>query len=256
MADDDRYARLVAIARSFRGSGTTPTAAEVAQLAGISLSTYHRGVPSHAGLLADAGFSAAPSSRERLLQAAADLLGEVGFTGLQMDDVARRAGVSRGTLYRIFPGRDDLLRGLVDSQTALARLGPILEQVGDTPADEVLPFLVAATAPRLMANRHLLRAILAHPVASNGDEIAGRGPLKQMFTAIGKYLRHQMEIGVLRTTDPTAATIALLGPIYAFVVTQPDLWAEGEPPLDLERMVETSVELWLRGMRPDSEPAP
>lgn len=242
------YGRALAAARDLVGAVESPTAAMVADRAGMSLSTYHRAVPSHTDLLQAAGLVAEPSTREQILAAASQLLGQVGFVGLTMDEIAAAAKVSRSTLYRLFPGKEEILKGLADSQAPLAALGPILEQVKDTPAAQVLPMLLHTAAPRLMANRHLLRAVLAHPLDGDGNDLAARGTLKQMFAAIGHYLEHQMDTGRLRRVDPGAATVALLGPLYTFVVTRPDLW--NERTLELEQLVTTSVELWLRGMQP------
>lgn len=65
-------------------------------------------------------------NRERILAAAEDVFLEKG-AGVSLDDVAKRAGVGIGTLYRRFPTREDLLaaafsaRFLALAETSLAR---------------------------------------------------------------------------------------------------------------------------------------
>ncbi|ROO85627.1 TetR family transcriptional regulator [Actinocorallia herbida] len=49
---------------------------------------------------------------ERILDACAELLDEVGSEGLTVTEVARRAGVPSGTVYQFFDGRLGLLRQL------------------------------------------------------------------------------------------------------------------------------------------------
>jgi len=62
-------------------------------------------------------------NRERLLAAADEVFSERGADA-SMDDVARRAGVGIGTLYRHFPTREALLAATVeDSMLVLARKG-------------------------------------------------------------------------------------------------------------------------------------
>ena len=51
-------------------------------------------------------------NRERILDAAKDVFAEKGADA-QMDDVARRAGVGVGTVYRHFPNKDVLMGELV-----------------------------------------------------------------------------------------------------------------------------------------------
>lgn len=70
-------------------------------------------------------------NRERILCAASCLVDEYGIDKVSMDDVAARAGVGKGTLYRRFGDRASLLRALVDEperdfQDALIRGEPPL----------------------------------------------------------------------------------------------------------------------------------
>ena len=52
--------------------------------------------------------------RQRLLQAAYDLVAEVGVSGLRTRDIAERAGVNIATLHYCFTGKDALLSALFD----------------------------------------------------------------------------------------------------------------------------------------------
>src|SRR5919197_6626891 len=54
-------------------------------------------------------------NRERILAAAKEVFGEKGEDA-QMDDVARRAGVGVGTVYRHFPTKEALVHALTDEQ--------------------------------------------------------------------------------------------------------------------------------------------
>jgi AcrR family transcriptional regulator len=52
-----------------------------------------------------------PESRpEEILEAALHVFGEQGFARTRLEDVARRAGVSKGTLYLYFKSKEDLFR--------------------------------------------------------------------------------------------------------------------------------------------------
>ena len=55
-----------------------------------------------------AGVTAA-ETRERLLQAAADVFAERGYDGTRVADIAAAAGVSNGALYAHFSSKADLL---------------------------------------------------------------------------------------------------------------------------------------------------
>src|ERR1700747_1212511 len=57
------------------------------------------------------------ATRERILQAAAELVAEKGAAGVSLDDVRARTGASRSQLYHYFEDRDDLIRTVVDVTT-------------------------------------------------------------------------------------------------------------------------------------------
>ena len=59
----------------------------------------------------------AQRNRARILDAARELVAETG-TDATMEDIARRAGVAVGTLYRHFPAKEDLVAAVVDDSTA------------------------------------------------------------------------------------------------------------------------------------------
>ena len=57
----------------------------------------------------------------RLLDAACTCIARVGVAKTTLDDVAREAGCSRATLYRYFPGKQQLLGALVAREAASLR---------------------------------------------------------------------------------------------------------------------------------------
>lgn len=82
-----------------------------------------------------------PAQRERrlsVIQAAMELASNGGYEAVVIKDVAARAGVSLGTLYRYFSSKDHLLAEAL--QVWSARLGQRLQATpprGDTPAERV-----------------------------------------------------------------------------------------------------------------------
>src|SRR5688500_1386904 len=80
--------------------------------------------------------------RKRILDAATALASRGGYEAVQMRDVAERAEVALGTLYRYFPSKVHLLVTLMHEQTAelttrLDRRPP----KGDTAAERVVEVL-------------------------------------------------------------------------------------------------------------------
>jgi AcrR family transcriptional regulator len=72
--------------------------------------------------------------RERVIDATLTCLARQGTAKTTVDDIARAAGVSRATVYRVFPGgRDELLAAVVDTEMArlFSALGVRLGEAGD-----------------------------------------------------------------------------------------------------------------------------
>src|SRR5215470_7212581 len=84
-------------------------------------------MPSAIATIADRARSApGERTRERILDGAMRAIARHGLAKLGMSDVSASAGVSRGTLYRYFPSRDELLESLAEYEGRRFR-----ERVGD-----------------------------------------------------------------------------------------------------------------------------
>ena len=57
------------------------------------------------------------ATRERILQAAAELIAEKGVARMSLDDVRARTGASRSQLYHYFEDRDDLVHAVIHATT-------------------------------------------------------------------------------------------------------------------------------------------
>jgi TetR/AcrR family transcriptional repressor of nem operon len=71
------------------------------------------------------------ATRERILQAAAELIAEKGTAGMSLDDVRARTGASRGQLYHYFEDRDDLVHAVINVtiDTVLNAQGELLDHL-------------------------------------------------------------------------------------------------------------------------------
>ena len=88
---------------------------------------------------------------EQLLEAARDLVAEKG-AGVALDEVAQRAGVGIGTLYRRFPDRPALLRGVVvDALEQTRAAAERAAEENDDPFEALAAYLRAALELRVSA---------------------------------------------------------------------------------------------------------
>ena len=77
--------------------------------------------------------------RDELVAAAVEVFGEVGFAAAKLEDVARRAGVSKGTVYLYFESKEALFREMVRAKVLQHYTDEALAQVdGATARDRLI----------------------------------------------------------------------------------------------------------------------
>ena len=103
----------------------------------------------------------ADRTSQRILNAALHEAAAVGLQRITVEDVVRRAGVSRMTAYRRYPRRDDLVEALVrrETQRFLAAVADAIDAAGDPHEGVAEAFIAAVTFarehPMLRRARHL-----------------------------------------------------------------------------------------------------
>jgi len=83
-----------------------------------------------------------PATRERLLAAAAELIGRHGYAGTSLQMIADRLGFRKGAIYHHFRTRDEILEALI---------GPVLDALADIVTDAEAQPSVAARAERMIS---------------------------------------------------------------------------------------------------------
>jgi AcrR family transcriptional regulator len=238
---------------------------ELAAAAGVSRATLYRLFGSQQHLLQALGLEPPPTVRSRILDTALELVGRHGLAELSMDELAASAGVSRATLYRLFPGKEALFAALVRSFSPFQPIAAVLETMGERPPAEVIPKVAHAMAAAMDGHIGLLLQLLfefsRHPEPDGGHG-TGEGAVHGMRTLplVSGYLADQMAAGRLRRMDPDLAFQALAGPIVLHLLWRPPAAPRvDEPPTrprPLEEVVDELVRVWLRAMATDEQPAP
>jgi AcrR family transcriptional regulator len=174
-------------------------------------------------------------NHQRLLQVAAELFAERG-EGASLDEIAKRAGVGSGTLYRHFPTRQALLEAAyVDRIEALAARAD--EIAGQLPPGEALTAWMRELALGTIRIRGL-RALLGAAVAQSGAAATACGTtLRGAAERLAEAARRD---GTLR---PDVEPLDILRLAHG-VATASDLAG------DEGRSVERYVSLLTEGLRP------
>lgn len=177
-----------------------------------------------------------------ILEATRELIAERGIHEFRTEDVAVRAGVGKGAIYRRYPSKDELVvaavGALVDDEIEvpdtgstrsdlLALMGEAVELYRGSLPGRLMPSLVSAMAQR----PELARAV-------RDGFLAGRR------AALARVLRRGIERGDLRTDlDVEFALDVFGGPLfYRLLITG--------GPID-EHLAQSVATLILRGFAPD-----
>ncbi len=126
----------------------------------------------------------ADRTSQRILDAALQEAAAVGVQRITVEDVVRRAGVSRMTTYRRYPRRDDLVEALVrrETQRFLAAVADAIDAVEDARDGVAAAFIAAVT----FARRHPVMRRAAH---TEPDPIADSHELINVGSAfIARYI--------------------------------------------------------------------
>ncbi|MBI3437632.1 MAG: TetR/AcrR family transcriptional regulator [Proteobacteria bacterium] len=188
---------------------------------------------------------------EEILDAALAEFTERGFEAARMEDIAKRAGISKGGVYLYFPSKTALLEALIEAKvTPLARLAQTIAANGANDPMAALRMIAAAAAHRLGDGKVFAVPRLVISVSGRFPEIAeyyrvhvvelARGALESLIQAA-------MAKGALRRVDPQAAARAFIGPILFEA-----LWTHvlrGKSVLsDPEKLVQHHFDVWLNGV--------
>jgi AcrR family transcriptional regulator len=162
----------------------------------------------------------AARNRELLLAAAADEFAEHGLDA-SVADIARRAGVGKGTVFRHFATKDDLLAAIVlDRIGALSAAGERLLQAAD-PGAALLEFLTVAAQQRQQLDLSVLQG-----AGELNPEVAR--VRAQMFQTVHALVERARQHGTVRA-DVTGTDVILLMCAPNYVTSYlpdapPDLW--------------------------------
>lgn len=189
-----------------------------------------------------------------LLDAALALFVEKGFAATRSEEVAVRAGVSKGTLFLYFPTKDELFKAVVrenisgrfkewneefenftgDSSDMLRYCMKVWwERVGNTPASGITKLIMgeASNFPELAQFYH--------------EEVVAPG-----HDLIRRILQRGVARGEFRITDLDHAVYGVIAPMMFLIMMKHSFGACAPSTfvVDPEQFIETQVEILLQGL--------
>jgi len=194
---------------------------------------------------------------DEIVAAAFEIFSEKGFAAARLDDIAARAGVSKGAIYLYFATKEDIFRAVIemgvapnlglmraniaansDSFPNLLRgaIGVISQMIDTTPIGGVVKMVIGESRnfPELARAWH--------------DTLV-RPALGAMSMAIAAGQAR----GELRPGDPRQYAMSLISPILVGVIWRETFTPVGAEPFDIPSLARQHADLWLRGMLTEPE---
>ena len=189
-----------------------------------------------------------------LLEAALDLFVEKGFASTRSEEVAARAGVSKGTLFLYFPSKEELFKAVVRENIVRHQTEGAQEIARFTGSSaEMLEYLMLEWWRRYGATKASGISKLVMSEASNFPDLA-RFFQEEVVTPghamIRSVLQRGMDRGEFRRVDMVLTIHSVLAPLL-FLVT----WKHSMAPccpstqqIDPETFIRHHADLLVRGL--------
>ncbi len=200
-------------------------------------------------------FRRRPADRPaEILAAALEVFAERGFQAARLEEVAKRAGVSKGALYLYFETKADLFRAVVTEA-----ISPNIERIKAMASAEV-PFETAARmglgmlARTVVTDRRVTGVVkLVIAESRNHPELATiwhETVVEPGLQLMGGLIASAQARGEVRPGDPRLFAFGLMGPMVLSMVWRETFEPVGAPALDVVALAEQHLDTVLKGMRP------
>ncbi|MGE0159338.1 MAG: TetR/AcrR family transcriptional regulator [Gemmatimonadales bacterium] len=196
-----------------------------------------------------------PSERPtEILEAALDAFAERGLAGTRVDDIAARAGVSKGTLYLYFDSKEELFREAIRDKVARTLEGLASAVEGASPTERLSRFIEAYWAhlrrPHFASMYRLIMAELHQfPELTRfyAEEVSGK-----VIDFLAQLVRSGVDAGDFRELDArvTSRMIVSLLVQHAVWISRRELFPHLDDRTDEMLVAEIEEFIWSALLAP------
>lgn len=180
----------------------------------------------------------AAQTEERILDGARTCFSRFGLRKTAMEDIAREAGLSRGTLYRYFPDKEALYGAVSERETRLF-LEEVAERTSghDSLEEKIIRLLFAAIEflrenPMNAAVAATDPEAFAAAISTNGREL-----LELAVEAVTPMVREAMAEGELRSDLDPAQAAEWIVRVELSLISTPSVTFDRDNPAELRKFL-------------------
>jgi AcrR family transcriptional regulator len=187
-----------------------------------------------------------------ILAAALACFAERGFAATRLEEVAARAGITKGTLYLYFRSKEELFKAVVRQSLvpSIARAETIVAQSHEPSMALIerllLQWAELATTPLGAIPKVILTEAGNFPELARfyHEEVVRRG--MAVFQAV---LRRGVERGEFRPLDGELVTRCLIAPLLLAMLWRHSFEAHAKGALEITALCRTHIDLLTHGLR-------
>ena len=191
-----------------------------------------------------------------IVEAALACFNERGFAATRLEEVAVRAGVTKGTIYLYYPSKEDLFKAVVRRE-----LAPNLEHLetllAEPIAATVLLQRLVMTLEAVVASRLSVIPKLVFAEAGNFPELARfylDTVVRRGLALLRSVIRKGVESGEFRPVDADHVAYCVIAPLLFSVLWRHSFEPHDDAPLDVAALCRAHLDTLLNGLRPPAAP--
>lgn len=191
---------------------------------------------------------------QELLEAALDLFVAHGLAATRAEDVARAAGVSKGTLYLYYPSKDELFKAVVRANlTQVIAVGGEMADQFEGPTSDLLHALARTWWAQVGESKAagLIRLIISEaPKFPDLAQFYMNEVVAPTHALLARVIERGIQRGEFRAMDVNSVVHGLIAPVQFLVLYRlcASACAVNPVPLEPESFMTTQIELLLRGL--------
>jgi len=190
-----------------------------------------------------------------ILDAALGVFAEKGFAAARMEDIAARAGVTKGTIYLYFPSKEDVFKTLVRESIG-ATLSSAVQQASGYQGStrEFLTMFLSIVGSLIAHGERVVLAKIIIAESGNFPELARFWRQEVVDKALGMMsgiVARGIARGEVRDLPPDYVARLCIAPVVLSIIWRTTFARYDEAPFDYQEFLATHLDVLMKGLAPE-----
>ncbi|HVM95456.1 MAG TPA: TetR/AcrR family transcriptional regulator [Candidatus Acidoferrales bacterium] len=169
-------------------------------------------------------------TRERILEVAESSLGEHGYHGTRLHQIAQQVGIQKASLFHYFSSKEHLYRAVIEE--AFGETEQVIRCVleSEAAAMEKVRGLVDAYVEMVAAHPERTKILLRQSLGDAPSSQEQPPELRRLMDVVAAFITEGQRAQVFAAIDPTALVLSVIGMVAFFFTSGPVVapeWFDG-----------------------------